>query len=437
MLVVIRNSWALLFGIMLLMLGNGMQGTLLGVRGAIEGFSTGEMAIVMSSYFAGFMIGSQLVPEMIRKVGHVRVFAFLGSLASAGLILYPLLTNPVAWTLLRLILGFCFCGVYIVSESWLNNTTSNAMRGRALSLYFIAQMVGIVAAQALFAFGDAADFSLFIITSVLVSLAFAPILLSATPMPAFERAKPMSFRALYAVSPTGFVGVFLLGAVFSALFGMAGVFGAAYGLGRGQIALFVSSIYLGGMVLQYPVGWLSDRLDRRGMIVVGAVIATLACALGASGFGGFEGILVAAFIVGGMANPLYAILLAYTNDYLDVEDMASASARLLFVNGVGAIGGPLVTGWLMDVFGPPGFFVFVGALMLTLALYGLWRMTQRSAASGEDTMSYTAVSPLVTTPVSIGNAVEAWEEEAAEYEEAAEHDTAIDGLEAAPDVQRS
>ena len=166
MLTVIRNSWALLFGIMLLMLGNGMQGTLLGVRGAIEGFSTGAMSIIMASYFAGFLLGSQMVPDMIRRVGHVRVFAFLGSLASAGLILYPLLTNPIAWTGLRLLLGFCFCGVYIVSESWLNNSTTNETRGRALALYMIAQMVGIVAAQALFAWGDASEYTLFILSLI-------------------------------------------------------------------------------------------------------------------------------------------------------------------------------------------------------------------------------------------------------------------------------
>ncbi|SDZ28311.1 Predicted arabinose efflux permease, MFS family [Jannaschia faecimaris] len=415
MLSVIRNSWALLVGIMLLMLGNGMQGTLLGVRGSIEGFSTGSMSIIMSSYFAGFLLGSQLVPRLIRKVGHVRVFAFLGSLASAGLILYPLLTNEIAWVALRLVLGFCFCGVYIVSESWLNNTTTNATRGRALSLYIIAQMIGIVAAQALFALGDASDFTLFIIVSVLVSLAFAPILLSATPVPPFESAKPMSFKDLYHVSPLGFVGVFLLGAVFSALFGMAGVFGAAASLSTVQIALFVSAIYLGGLVLQYPIGWASDRLDRRLMVVIGAIVGAVACALGATGLGGVNGLYVSAFIIGGMANPLYAILLAYTNDYLQPEDMASASAQLLFVNGVGAVGGPLVTGWLMGFAGPAGFFIFLGVLMVALAVYAVWRMMRRGVLPmDEDQSSYVVLSPMATTSVTMDSVIEGWEEQAVE-----------------------
>ncbi|SFI42728.1 MFS transporter [Jannaschia pohangensis] len=414
MLSVVRNSWALLLGIGLLMVGNGMQGTLLGVRGEIEGFSTAAMSIIMSAYFAGFLLGSQFVPDLIRRVGHVRVFAFLGSLASAGLIMYPALTNPVAWVLLRLLLGFCFCGVYIVSESWLNNTTTNETRGRALSLYIIAQMIGIVAAQALFAYGDASEYELFVIVSVLVSLAFAPILLSATPVPPFATTKPMSFRALYRVSPLGFVGVFLLGAVFSALFGMAGVFGAQAQLTTGQIALFVSAIYAGGMVLQYPIGWLSDRMDRRQLVVAGAIVGALACGLGFSGLGGVNGLMVSALLIGGMANPLYAILLAYTNDYLDPEDMASASARLLFVNGVGAIGGPLLTGWLMSKLGPAGFFVFIGVLMVLLAVYAVWRMSRRAAIQSDTTGSFVAMAPMVTTPVTMGNLVEEWEEEAAE-----------------------
>ena len=392
------------------MLGNGIQGTLLGVRGDIEGFTTGEMSFVIGAYFAGFLLGSQSVPGMIRRVGHVRVFAALGSLASAGLILYPLLLDPWAWVALRLLLGFCFCGVYIVAESWLNNTTANDMRGRALSLYMIAQMLGIVAAQALFTQFDPASYTLFVIVSVAVSLAFTPILLSATPLPPFEKNKPMGFVQLYRTSPLGFVGIFLLGAVFSALFGMSGVFGAAARLSGSQIATMVSAIYLGGMLLQYPIGWLSDRTDRRRMILAGAVIAALACLLGFSGLGGFAGSVAAAFLVGGMANPLYGILLAYTNDYLEQDAMAGASARLLFVNGLGAVGGPLVTGWLIARLGPEGFWVFPGALMATLAAYALWRMTRRPVVDPADLSGYVPMAAGAVTPVTITTAVDAWED---------------------------
>ena len=415
MLTVVRSSWALLLGILLMMVGNGMQGTLLGVRGELEGFSTFAMSLVMTGYFAGFLVGSRVVPELIRKVGHVRVFAALGSLVSAGLILYPVLTDPWAWGALRLLLGFCFCGVYIVAESWLNNSTTNETRGRALSLYIIAQMVGIVLAQALFALGDAGGYGLFVLISVLVSVAFTPILLAATPVPPFDSTKPMSFREIYAVSPLGCVGIFLLGAVFSAVFGMAGVYGAVAGLTPTQIAGFVSAIYGGGMVLQYPVGWASDRYDRRRLVVAGAVIGALGSVVGLSGFGGYPGLLGAAFLIGGMANPLYALLLAYTNDYLEPEDMASASARLLFINGVGALAGPVITGYVMGLVGPAGFFLFLGALMVALAGYALWRMGQRAAYEG-DLSSMLPVAPAAVTPVTMDVLTDEWEEQATEEE---------------------
>jgi MFS family permease len=404
---------------MLLMVGNGMQGTLLGVRGGIEGFGTGSISVVMSAYFAGFLLGSQIVPKLIQRVGHVRVFAALGSFASAGLIMFPALVDPWTWTVLRLALGFCFCGIYIVAESWLNNTTTNETRGRALSLYLIAQMVGVVAAQGFFALGDASGYGLFVLVSVLVSLSFAPILLSATPVPPFETAKPMSFAEIFRVSPLGCVGIFLLGGVFSALFGMAGVFGAAAELTGSQIALFVSAIYTGGMVIQYPMGWASDRFDRRKLVIGGAIAGALGCLLGFVDFGGFPALLVAGFLVGGMANPLYSILLAYTNDYLMPEDMAAASARLLFINGLGAIGGPLVTGWLMGLVGPGGFFLFLGTLLVALAGYAAWRMMRNPEGVADESAGYVAVSPLATTYVTLGTVVEEWEEgwEAAQTED--------------------
>jgi len=273
---VLQNSWALLLGMMLLMLGNGLQGTLLGVRGEIEGFSTFEMSLVMSAYFIGFLGGSRLAPDMIRRVGHVRVFAALGSLISAVLILYPALANAEAWMVGRIIIGFCFSGVYVTAESWLNNSATNETRGQALSLYMIVQMIGIVAAQGVLLLGDPSGYILFIIPSVLVSIAFAPILLSITPTPAFDTTKPMSLKKLYEVSPLGVVGMFLLGGVFSAQFGMAAVYGGKAGLSIGQISLFVSAFYVGALIMQYPLGFVSDRMDRRVLIFLTAALGGVA-----------------------------------------------------------------------------------------------------------------------------------------------------------------
>ncbi|MBT8456526.1 MAG: MFS transporter, partial [Alphaproteobacteria bacterium] len=197
MIQVLGASWALLLGLSLLMLGNGMMGTLMGIRGGIEGFSTFEMSIVTSAYFVGFLGGSRMAPEMIRRVGHVRVFAALGSFISAALILFPAIADPWVWTALRVLIGFCFSGVYVTAESWLNNSVDNTNRGKALSLYVIVQMLGIIVAQGVVTTGDPSGFILFIIPSVLVSISFAPILLSISPTPAFETTKAMTLRQLY------------------------------------------------------------------------------------------------------------------------------------------------------------------------------------------------------------------------------------------------
>jgi MFS family permease len=423
MLTVLRNSWALLLGIMLLMLGNGMQGTLLGIRGGIEGISTLHMSVVMSSYFAGFLFGSRMTPKLIRRVGHVRVFAALGSLISAVLILYAVAPNWIAWSAERVIIGFSFSGVYITAESWLNNATTNENRGKALSLYIIVQMIGIIAAQTLLNFGNPAGYELFIIPSVLVSVAFTPILLSISPAPAFESTKALSFRALYEASPLGIVAMFLLGGVFSAQFGMASVWGTAVGLSVRQLSIFIAMIYVGGLVFQYPIGWLSDRLDRRLLILALAIVGALVMG-GAVAFApGFYVLTGIAALMGGVSNPLYSLLVAYVNDYLEGPDMAAASAGLVFINGLGAITGPVITGWVMAGVGPSGFFLFMGVLFFVMAVYAGWRMTQRQHAVVELPGSFAPLSPAASA-LAVGAAVEAALQEA---EAAAEEEEAADG----------
>ena len=411
---VLSRSWALLLGMMLLMVGNGLQGTLLGVRGGIEGFSTFDMSIVMSAYFAGFLGGSRLAPEMIRRVGHVRVFAALASFISAILILYPAFAHPVAWALGRVVIGFCFSGVYVTAESWLNNSADNTNRGKTLSVYMIVQMFGIVCAQVLLVMGDAGGYALFIVASVLVSISFAPILLSISPTPAFETTKPMPLKTLIETSPLGCFGMFLLGGVFSAQFGMSAVYGMAAGLTIVQISMFVSSIYVGALLMQYPIGWFSDYIDRRVVILIVAAVGGAMSLVGFLFDHYFGALLVAAFVIGGTSNPLYSLLIAYTSDYLEADDMAAASGGLIFINGMGAIMGPLVTGWMMDVFGTQAFFMVIAILMLTLTGYAGYRMTQRSRDGIEDG-AYAAVMPSAS-PVAVEVASEYYIETSLEDE---------------------
>ena len=415
MFFVIKNSWALLFGMFLLMLGNGLQGTLLGVRGSIEGMSPQTMSWVMTGYFVGFLFGSQLTPNMIRRVGHVRVFAALGSLVSACLILYAAWTNPYFWFLLRIIVGFCFSGIYVVAESWLNDSSSNETRGQTLSAYLIVQMMGIVLAQAVLNFADPSGYMLFIIISVVVSLSFAPILLSVSPAPQFQTSKRMTLSQLWSISPLGVVGQFFLGAIFAALFGMASVYGTERGLTVKDISLFVAAIYFGGMILQYPIGWVSDRMDRRVLIFIVCSIGTF-FSFAANLSDNFIWLLIVAFIIGGVSNPLYSLYIAYTNDYLEHDDMASASGGLIFLTGIGAIFGPSIVGWLLDEYGAASYFWFIGSVMAIMGSYALYRMTQTSSTAVEDTSAYAPITP-TSTPIAMELAQEYAIEMALEEEE--------------------
>ena len=395
---VLSSSWALLLGMFMLMIGNGLQGTLLGLRGEYEGFSTFEMSLVMSAYFVGFLFASKVAPEMLRRVGHVRVFAALGSTISAVLILYPALTEPWAWVLGRVVIGFCFCGVYITAESWLNDAANNEDRGKALSLYMIVQMAGIILAQYLLVLGDVSGFILFIIPSVLVSLAFMPILLTVGKSPSFETSKNLSIRRLIEASPLACMGMFLLGGVFAAQFGMSAVYGARAGLSVVQISLMVSATYMAALVLQYPIGWMSDRMDRRILILGLSVAGGIGALLSFVFPGHYWLIVLSAAAVGGTSNPLYALLIAYANDYLDRSEMAGASGGLLFINGLGAIAGPLIVGWMMVNTGVQGYWAFISVLMLGLAGYAAWRMTQRKNTTAvADLVPYVPISAAATT----------------------------------------
>ena len=394
MLRVLFHSWPLLTGVMLLMVGNGVQGSLLGIRGTLEAFGTFQLSIVMSAYFLGFLLGSRLAPGMIRRVGHVRVFAALGSLISAVLVLYPMLVDWQIWALMRVIIGFGFAGIYITSESWLNNTATNETRGQALSLYMIVQMLGIVASQALLAAGDPFGYDMFLIPSVLVSLAFLPLLLADTPAPTFESTARLGFRELFRISPLGCVGMLISGGIFSAMFGMASVWGTLSLLSVKQIALFTSALYVGGLALQYPVGYLSDRMDRRKIMLWLSVAAALVLAVATIFALPFWAHLIVAAL-GGITYPMYSLLIAYTNDFLSKEQMAAASAGLIFLNGFGAIFGPLVTGWLMGVVGTRGFFLFMFVLYAAMVGYTLWRMSQRAAPS--HTGGFRGVAPTAST----------------------------------------
>ena len=285
----------------------------------------------------------------------------------------------------------------------------------------LVQMIGIVISQWILSQGDPSGFVLFIIPSILVSISFAPILLAVTPMPAFETSKPMTLKQLFVVSPLGCVGMFLMGSVFSSQMAMAAVYAMQAGFSLGQVSSFVAAIYIGAVAFQLPIGWLSDHIDRRKVIFGVAGMGSLACLVGISLSNTYLPVLAVAFVAGGAANPLYSLLIAHTNDYLQPEDMASSSGGLLFINGIGAVGGPLIAGWLMGGIGPRGYWLMQAVLMGGVAAYALWRMTRRASVPASDTSSYVAIMPTASAVVG-----EMAQEIAIERAEEADNDGASD-----------
>jgi len=407
---VLKNTWALMLGMLLLMLGNGLQGTLLGVRGSLENIDPSTMGFVMSAYFIGFLGGSRAAPWMLRRVGHIRVFAALGSLVSAAFILYAAVVDPLAWLFLRLLVGFCFSGIYVVVESWLNHSSSNEERGQSLSIYLIVQMLGMVLGQLLLNVADPGGYDLFVLITVLVSVSFAPILLSVSPAPLHETTQAMSIKELIEASPLACFGTLMLGGVFAILFGMAPIYATQNGFSIAEVSYFISAIFLGGMLLQYPIGWLSDRYDRRYLIIGVSAISSLTAVAGFMLDNSFNQLMLIAFVLGGMSNPLYSLLLAYANDYIEPEKMAAVSGGLLFINGLGAMSGPIVVGYAMAELGNEWFFITIAGLMAIICIYGIYRITQRTYnIAPEDAAPHVLVTSR-TTAVGAEFAIEAADE---------------------------
>ena len=393
----------LLVGIFFIMLGNGMHFTLVGLRGNIEGFSAGALAIVTSAYFGGFLLGARTAPRLIKRVGHIRVFAAVGSFLSASLIALPLVVDPWIWTLLRALIGFCMAGIYVTAESWLNAEATNKNRGTILSIYMIAQTLGMISAQGLLMLGDASTASLFIVASILVSISFGPILLSVSSTPAVEMSRSMPLRNLIRTAPLGTVGVFFLGTIFATQAGMGPVFASQIGFSAQQVSLFMAILFVGPLLFQVPIGWISDRIDRRRVIFATSALGAIFCLLGWAVGESRGHFFIIAFFIGGVTMPLYALLLAYANDELSREDMPAASGGLALTFGCGAILGPLAAGFVMQVFGSYMFWIILAATFLMIAIFALYRMTQSEVKSPDQTESYLSVLP-TTSQVAVAAA---------------------------------
>ena len=394
----LRASWALLIGIGFMMLGNGLQGTLLGLRATMEGFPTFITGIIMSGYFFGILVGSMIAPRLVERVGHIRVFAALASMASISILAHGIYVNPVSWTAMRFVTGLSYAGLYVVTESWLNYRASNETRGRVLSVYMVITTLGLGGGQFLLNLGDPKEIELFILVSMIASAGLIPILLTAKPAPGFGRTQKLSLKELYRASPLAVISSGLTGAAHGTIFGMGPVY-AAHVLGRTDlVSIFMACVLLGGLVTQWPIGWLSDRINRRVTLSVLCLVAVLVCIAAMLMTKGSIAYFVIIVILGGSAIPLYALNIAYANDRLRPNQIIAASGSLVMITGIGLSTGPIVVSFLMGQFGPVSFFIGIAFFLALILAFSTWRRGISEAIDPSD-QSPAIATGFIGTPV--------------------------------------
>jgi MFS family permease len=366
---------ALLSGVALLIVGVGLLFSVLGLRAGLASFSSITLGLVTSAYFVGFVAGTYACPVVIRKVGHIRAFAAMASLASTMPILHALLVDPWFWGLLRFVTGVCMVGLYIVIESWLNALAPNALRGRLFAVYMAINFVALALGQWLILVGDQLGFVPFAMVSVMFSFALLPITMTEVDEPEPVAAPKLSFRNLYQASPVGMAAALASGLITGAFFGMSSVFAKAVGFSDAEVASFVAAAILGGAVFQWPVGHYSDTHDRRLVLLW---VCIFGVAITVLGYGLTEysvaSLIPLAVLFGGLIFSIYGLCMAHVNDQIDSSRLVEFTGGLLLIHGIGAAIGPVVAGVVMDIAGPSSLMLYYTAVMMSLALYTIKRL---------------------------------------------------------------
>jgi MFS family permease len=380
---------ALFFGLALLLVGLGLQGMLLPVRATIESFSAIEIGLMGTAYFTGFVIGCLRTSYLVRAVGHIRVFTALVVIVSAIPLVHSIAVNPIAWLLLRAINGFCMAGVYMVIESWLNERTSNERRGGILAFYTSLNLTAITAGQLLLPLYDPHRFELFIISSILVSLAAVPVALSTSAAPAPLTRVSLRFMRIITQSPAGVAGCAAAGLISGAFWTLAPVFALNAGLSVTEVSLFMSVIVLGGALGQWPLGYLSDRHDRRKVLLGAlAVACLLAVIMYLTAIFESELLFIPAFFYGAASFPIYAVAVSHLNDRISAEDFVETSSGLLLAHGLMSAIWPLVGGVVMRLTGSPSHFPFMPLALAGGAVFVYLRSRLPHVETEEHTASY-------------------------------------------------
>ncbi|MCB1776715.1 MAG: MFS transporter [Candidatus Competibacteraceae bacterium] len=366
----------LLLGLGALLVGNGLLGTLLGIRARLEGFTNTSIGALMAAYFLGYVLGTFLVPILIRRVGHIRTFAALAAMGSISVLCYGLVVHPVAWAVLRVVTGIAVLGVYMVVESWLNEQTPPSVRGRVFAMYMVVTLVGLAAGQYLILIGDTGALTLFAIASMLFTLGLVPIAATRIHAPQPQTTPPVSLIHLFWRAPLAACGAFIAGIVSGAFWSLGAVFAQRVGLSEEGIALFMSATILGGAFLQWPIGRLSDHYSRRFMLTLVSFSAALVALLALRVMHeSLTALIACAFLYGGLMFSVYSLSVALMNDRLTTRwEVLDATRGLLLIFGIGSIAGPAIGGPLMDWFGPGTIPAYSAVTLGLLGLLGLVRL---------------------------------------------------------------
>lgn len=371
---------SLLLGVGLLLMGNGLAGTLLALRATAEGYSDGTIGLMTSAYFVGFLIGTWIAPSLVLRIGHIRSFAMFAAVASAAFTLHALYVNPVAWSVLRVVVGICLVGLYAVVESWLNTLAPAERRGQVFAVYMAVNFLSLAAGQSLIQLHSPSGFELFGIASMLFALSLVPIAATRIAQPAAVQQPRVSLPRLYRISPSGFTGALGSGLAMSAFWGLAPVMAQQLGYDTPMIAALMIVTILGGAAIQLPIGYWSDRKDRRRVLAIimaaagGIAFLVMAVAAFSTQTALHYPVLGLMFLFGGLAFTVYPVSIALVNEVLAPEDMLQGASSMLMIHGIGAAIGPTLAGVLMHGAGPLGLLLHFGWVLLLFSGFIWWRI---------------------------------------------------------------
>lgn len=379
-----RSVFSLLLSYGLLLLANGAFGTLLGVRSQIEGFSTGIVGLIMAAYFLGLLQGALRAGNIVAAVGHIRAFAAFASVMSVTALLHVIVVDQIVWCILRFASGFCMAGMILVTESWLNARCTNRTRGQVMALYMITNYFAAGCGQFIIIVADPAEFQLFSIASIIFSLALVPVLLTRATAPNPPKRAPLNLRELWRTSPLGLLGSFCAGLVNASFYSLGPVFAIGLGYSIHSTSMFMASVVFGGLLLQYPVGHLSDRMDRRVVLTMVAVATSVACVgIVVASEWDPRWVFLAGAIYGGFSFTVYSLCAANANDFAAPDKLVQTASGLLTAYGFGAFLGPIVAASFMGYLGPEGLFVMSALVSGFLGVFAVFRMRRRHSPGKE------------------------------------------------------